>query len=372
MFISKRLQPHLLCARLAFVCLGISSTAVFAQQTPSKSVPITDIEKSEVIHALMQNMTQKYVFPEVAKKLNIVLADKLKKSAYAKVKDAKEFAKIITQDLQAETHDKHLNLEFEEENIPIRDDKAETSAEEKAKEAQEEITFMKAVNFGIERIERLPGNIAYIDYRGFGTTEIVGTAINAAMQLVHASDALIIDLRKNRGGSPNTVALFASYFLPAETHLNDIYNREKNTTTQMWTSAYTASPRYDATKKVYVLTSKDTFSAAEDLAYTLQSQKRSITVGEVTGGGAHPVESVRLSAHLMGIIPVARSISPVTHSNWEGVGVIPEMKTDANEALKIAQLDALTHLLKTETHPGKKSSVERALTKLSGTETQKK
>lgn len=361
-----------LCALLAVSCFSITPTLTWAQATQSKANTLSDTEKAEVITVLMRTLEKKYVFPEAAKKLNAKLSDQLKKSAYAKANDTKQFAKMLTKELQAETHDKHLNIEFEETEIPQRDDKDEPSAEEKAKEAQEEITFMKAMNFGIERVERLPGNIAYIDYRGFGTTEIVGTAINAAMQLINASDALIIDLRKNGGGSPATVALLASYFLPAETHLNDIYNREKNTTTQMWTSAYTASPRYDAAKKVYVLTSKDTFSAAEDFAYTLQSLKRSITVGEVTGGGAHPVDPVRLSAHLMGIIPVARSISPVTHSNWEGVGVIPEMKTDANEALKIAQLDALTHLLKTETHPGKKSSVERALTKLSGTETQKK
>lgn len=357
---------------IAFACLSMASALSSAQQTPSKITPITEAEKSEVIHALMTNMTDKYVFPEVAKKVNHMLADKLKKSAYAKVNDASSFAKQLTQELQAETHDKHLNIEFEEEEIPVRDDAGEPSAEEKAKEAQEEITFMKAMNFGIERVERLPGNIAYIDYRGFGNAEIVGPAINAAMQLVHASDALIIDLRKNRGGSPATVAMLASYFLPAETHLNDIYNREKNTTTQMWTSAYTASPRYDSAKKVYVLTSKETFSAAEDLAYTLQTQKRSITVGEVTGGGAHPVTVARLSAHVMGIIPVARSISPVTHSNWEGVGVLPEMKTDANAALTLAQRDALTHLLKTETHPSKKASLERALSKLTETETRSK
>ncbi len=353
---------------LAISCLGMASTLAIAQQAQVKSIPITAAEKAEVIHVLMKNMTEKYVFPDVAKKVNSMLADQLKKSAYAKIDETSQFAKILTQELQAHTRDKHLNIEFEEGEIPVRDDKGEPSPEEKAKEAQEEVTFMKAMNFGIERVERLPGNVAYIDYRGFGNAEIVGPAINAAMQLVHASDALIIDLRKNHGGSPATVALLASYFLPAETHLNDIYNREENTTTQMWTSAYTASPRYDASKKVYVLTSKETFSAAEDLAYTLQSLKRSTTVGEVTGGGAHPVAPVRLSAHLMGVVPVARSINPITHSNWEGVGVIPELKADANDALKLAQRDALTHLLKTETHPGKKGSLERALAKLSATE----
>lgn len=366
-FTKKPLHSLLLIA-----CLNMTSTLALAQAPQAKTLTISAAEKSDVIHALMQNMTKKYVFPEVAKKVNLILVEHLKNSTYAKISDANQFAKALTKDVQAETHDKHLSIDFEEEEIAIRDDKGESSAEEKAKETQEEITFMKAMNFGIERIERLPGNIAYIDYRGFGTAEIVGPALSAAMQLVHASDALIIDLRKNGGGSPATVALLASYFLPAETHLNDIYNREENTTTQMWTSAYTASPRYDAAKKVYVLTSKDTFSAAEDFAYTLQSLKRSITVGEVTGGGAHPVAPARLNAHLMGIIPVARSISPITHGNWEGVGVIPEMKTDANEALKLAQRDAITHLLKTETHPGKKRSLERALAKLSGAEGQNK
>lgn len=118
------------------------------------------------------------------------------------------------------------------------------------------------------------------------------------------------------------------------------------------------------TKKVYVLTSKDTFSAAEDFAYTMQSLKRSTTLGEISGGSAHPGDTSRLHAHFSAFIPFGRSINAITKTNWEDVGVIPEVKGDAESALKTAHEIALNNLLKTEQHPEKKQSLTRALAKL--------
>ncbi|MBC3873890.1 S41 family peptidase [Undibacterium flavidum] len=277
---------------------------------------------------------------------------------------AKEFSKLLTEQLRLQTKDKHLGVGFEADEIPATDDNGEPSVEEKSKMDAEERQFMQAVNFGVERIERLPGNVGYFELRGFGNTEIVGHAISAAMTLINASDALIIDLRKNGGGSPQTVALIASYFTAPETHLNDIYNRSENKTTQIWTTPYTAGPRYDKNKQVYILTSSRTFSAAEDLTYTLQSLKRTITVGEVTGGGAHPVESERIHPHFMANIPFGRSINPITKTNWEGTGVQPDILSKADAALTIAHRKALENLLEKEKHPGKKADVQRALNSL--------
>ncbi len=144
----------------------------------------------------------------------------------------------------------------------------------------------------IEKIERLPGNIGYIELRGFGGPEFVGAAYTAAMSLMAGTDALILDLRRNGGGSPASVAYLMSHFFPLgdERHLIDMYDRPTGATRQFWT-VKTIAQRYD--KPVYVLTSARTFSGGEDFSYGIQAQKRGTVVGETTGGGSNPVELVQ-------------------------------------------------------------------------------
>ncbi len=333
-------------------------------QSATNDLLITAKDRQVVIQQLQQSISRKYVFPEVAQQVNTMLAQRQKNGDYDKITSAREFAKTLTEHLQQQTKDKHLSIHVELDAIPIGNENGEPGPEEKIRMDAEERQFMQAVNYGVERIERLGGNVGYLDLRGFGPTDIVGHAISAAMTLLNASDAMTIDLRKNGGGSPQTVALIASYFTDPEVHLNDIYNRSENKTRQIWSIPYTAGPRYDKNKQVYILTSQRTFSAAEDLTYTLQSLKRSITVGEVTGGGAHPVDRQRLHPHFMASIPFGRSINPITKTNWEGTGVQPDILSSANDALGIAHRKALENLLTKEKHPGKKADIQRSLDKL--------
>jgi retinol-binding protein 3 len=345
------------------LCTGLFFSLSLHAQTapPAKDMAIDAATKNTVIKTLNEEMRKKYVFLEVAKKVEAMLLKRQKNGDYDKITSAETFANTLTEHVQSATNDKHLRINYAQDEIPLENPNAAQNQEKKEKDAAEDLGFMKFVNFGVERVERLPGNVGYLELRGFGNTEIVGHAISAAMVLLNASDALIIDLRKNGGGEPATVALLASYFTPAQTHLSDIYNRSEEKTQQFWSAAYTAAPRYNKNKKVYVLTSKDTFSAAEDLTYTLQSLKRITTIGEVSGGGAHPVDDARLHAHFNAAIPYGRSINPITKTNWEGVGVIPEIKVDAAKALKTAHELALTALLETEKHPGKRGNIADAL-----------
>jgi hypothetical protein len=69
----------------------------------------------------------------------------------------------------------------------------------------------------------------------------------------------------------------------------------------------------------------------------MQIIKRAIVVGEITGGGAHPQMPFSLSQGFVVSIPFARSFNPITKTDWEGTGVIPDVKTSANEALIKAQ-----------------------------------
>lgn len=192
-----------------------------------------------------------------------------------------------------------------------------------------------AINCGFEKAEHVPPNIGYLKFNLFADPEICAPTAIAALNFLADSDALIIDLRDNNGGSSGMVTLIASYLFAEPTHLNDAYNRANNTTIQFWTSSYVSGKRF-IDKPVFVLTSKKTFSAAEDFSYALKNLKRATLIGEATGGGAHPVQPHRIDDHFSIIAPFARSISPITKSDWEGSGVEPDIRVPADDALREA------------------------------------
>jgi C-terminal processing protease CtpA/Prc len=217
-------------------------------------------------------------------------------------------------------------------------------------------------NFGVNRVQVLPGNVGLFDLRGFFPKEFSAASIAAAMSLLANTDALIIDLRENGGGEPATIALLCSYLFPAGSriHLNDIYDRPKNKTEQFWTDPNLPGPRYTG-KPVYVLNSHRTFSGAEEFGYNMQTQKRATLVGETTGGGAHPGGLVALGSGLVAFVPTGRAINPITGTNWEGVGVKPDMPTTAAAALQTAHLHALSSLLKAENDAERRRNLQETV-----------
>ena len=186
------------------------------------------------------------------------------------------------------------------------------------------------------------------------------------MELISGTYALIIDLRRNHGGSPHAVVLWCSYFFPdGNTHLNDIFSADTGETRQFWSLTYLPGTRY-LDRPVYVLTSAETFSGGEDFAYTLQAQGRAEVIGETTGGGAHPTRMIPISA-TMGIgVPFARSVNPVTGTNWQGTGVIPDTAAPATQAYDVAYRKALQHVLSVTVPPPIADEAREALAALPG------
>jgi len=162
---------------------------------------------------------------------------------------------------------------------------------------------------------------------------------------VQNADAIIFDLRENHGGSPEMVALIATYLFDRPTHLNDIYNRAENATEEFWTRS--PIPRNKlADKPAYVLTSRSTFSGAEEFCYDLKMLKRATLVGETTGGGAHLTSAHRIDHHFMFLVPSGRPINPVSKTDWEGTGVEPDVQVSAMYALETAEKLARSKLHK--------------------------
>lgn len=332
-------------ARILLICilaLFVLRLFAFAQQ-PSADVKIDAAMRASVIENIGRELNDAYVFAETAKKMEADLNQRLGNKEYDSIDSAQAFAVKLTTDLQAVSRDKHIRVRFSAEKIPARQERQEPSDEEKALD----LWYNKRNNFGFEKIERLPGNIGYLNLLSFNGHIASGETLAAAMNFLSNTDALIIDLRQNGGGSPQMVALISSYlFGDKPVHLNSLYWRKGNTTDEFWTKTSVPGKKF-VNKDVYILTAKWTFSAAEEFSYNLKNLKRAMIVGETTGGGAHPGGTVRVGDHFRMVVPEGRAINPISKTNWEGTGVEPDIKVPKEQALKVAYLSALTKSLET-------------------------
>jgi C-terminal processing protease CtpA/Prc len=302
------------------------------------------------------------VFPKVADDIETAIKARVANKEYDKIESSNAFASTLTDNLQAVSHDKHMRLRYRFEAIP-KDDGVERGPT--PEEIEEMRSRGRAVNFGFEKIERLAGNVGYLDLRGFQEPLFAGETAAAAMGFLANTDALIIDLRKNGGGTPSMVQLMCSYLFEGgqPVHLNDLYFRPRDETQQFWVMPYVPGKRY-VDKDVYVLTSHYTFSGAEEFTYNLKNLKRATIVGETTGGGANPGGLQRVGDHFELFVPTGRAINPITKSNWEGTGIEPDVKTSEADALSTAHAMALEKIVDKTTDAKRKEALQEALANL--------
>ncbi|MDT5268928.1 MAG: hypothetical protein QOH49_1114 [Acidobacteriota bacterium] len=357
----KALFAFALCACFMLV----DPNSVPAQQGPPEQPDMTvdAAARKEVVENLLQRLGDIYVFPDTAAKMERAVRERLDKGEYDKLTSAKQFAEKLTADIQEVSHDKHLRVRYSSQPIPERaGGPHEPSAEEREQFRRE----MSRINYGFQKVERLPGNIGYVEFRGFFDPEGGAETVASVFNFLANTDAIIFDLRKNGGGDPKMVALICSYLFGAEpVHLNDLHWRDGKgeRVEEFWTLKNVSGKRY-AGKDVYVLTSSYTFSGAEEFSYNLKNLKRATLVGETTGGGANPGGGNRLSAHFGAFIPTGRAVSPVTKTNWEGTGVEPDVKVPADQALKTAQVIALKKALDKTTDQELKGAIQREIESL--------
>jgi retinol-binding protein 3 len=274
-----------------------------------------------------------YVSADVARRAGDTLRARSARGEYRRYGNGVAFAMRLDDDLAELTHDKHLHLMYSV--IPLPPDRP-TSTVRSPADALHERERLLGIKCGFDKVEVLPGNVGYIKLDMFADPEFCGAMATAAMTVVADTRALILDLRENGGGEPAMVSYVASYLFNRRTHLNDLWTRRTGTTEQFWTRDSVPGPRFGGTKPVCVLTSSRTFSGGEEFTYDLQQLQRATVVGETTGGGAHPMASHRIEEHFLIAVPFARPVNPVTHANWEGVGVTPDVKVPAGDALEMA------------------------------------
>ena len=312
---------------------GIAKSSALLTLPPGGSIAAFRIDAAtrvRVIDSAVAQLNEFYVFPDVAKRMGDTVRARLTRGDYESITNGLVLANRLTDDFRSVSHDKHLNLVFSASTSTavslLRNPDREAARRQ-----------VERLNCGFVKVEQLPGNVGYLKFIGFAPTDLCSATASAAMNFLAHVDALIVDVRDNGGGDPKMVAYLESYLFSARTHLNDIWDRKSGSVEEFWTLDSLPGERLGSEKPVYVLTSSRTFSAAEEFCYDLKMLKRATIIGETTGGGAHAVSVHRIDEHFMMAVPVSRAINPISKTNWQGVGVEPDVKVAAADALAAAQ-----------------------------------
>jgi hypothetical protein len=322
------MKQNLKCIFIVLLILGFYGQSV-GQTQPAFSNEI----KKQVVDTLSKKLRDNYVYLDTAIRMGDFIKHRVQVGDYDTIKSPNIFAAILTKDLLSVYHDGHLSIEY---NPGFSEGPSFKNPDAEKKQVEKRLEFRKRVNFGFEKAEILPDDVGYLTIRGFfppdGETKEMTVA---ALRFISNSRALIIDLRNNGGGDPDAVSYLCSFFFKNRTNLNDLYVRKGNSTTSYWTTPDSSLTALN-TIPLYILISKNTFSAGEELAYDLQTQKRAIIIGETSWGGAHPVQPYAAGNGFVANIPFARAINPVTKTDWETVGVKPDIEVTPDKALDAA------------------------------------
>ena len=348
---SCRSTLNRLVSIVALVLLAsVTAPPASAQPAAPEPPPIDAANRAAIVEEILEALDATYIFAEVATSMAEHLRARLAAGEYDELDRVPEFADRLTEDLQSVSKDRHLRVRWDPDRPP-----AEPDPEDDARRQAQYEQRAREDNYCFRKVERLTGNVGLVKLDCFAPAELGGATAVAAMNFLAHVDALIFDLRDNGGGSPSMIQLITSYLVEETTHLNSFYIRETDETEQFWTPAY-VDGEILADVPVWVLTSRRTFSGAEEFSYNLRHLERATLVGETTGGGAHPVRThwidgfpIRMS------LPYGRAVNPITGTNWEGTGVEPHVAVAADEAFDVAYTAALEELAERSEMPAEKT-----------------
>ncbi len=315
---------------------SISPISALPRDAEVQASKLDAAERQRVINQAAANLKQYYAYPDVARKMADALLAHEKKGDDHAARDGGAFAELLTRQMRDVSRDMHLMVVYSDDILPEQpqNPSPEVLAGYRKTMKQENCTF--------EQVKILPRNIGFVKLNSFPDPSVCRPTAIAAMASLNHADAVIFDLRDNRGGSPDMVALIAAYLFD---HPEYMYNPRESPTQRSWTSSPVPGSRL-ADKPVYVVTSASTFSGAEQFCYDLKMLKRATLVGETTGGGAHAGVWHRIDDHFGMGIPEIRAVNPFSKADWEGTGVEPDVKVKAANALETAEKIAVSKLQK--------------------------
>ena len=314
--------------------------------------PLAPEAAPAVVKETIRLVRQNYVFADKADGIVAKLEKGLGDGRYA-VTDPQQLATRLTEDLQAVTRDKHMNVKFNPEQAAGL--RGPGAAGNDAFRQQQ----MVSSNYGMSEMRVLPGNVRYVNISPafFWDPAQSPQAIDAAMRFLGGGDAYILDIRTNGGGSPATVRYIVSHFLDPGQKLMT-YQMGPERTSESRTGPVPAGKL--PAKSLYLLTSGKSASAAEEFAAHIKNFKLGKLVGATTAGAGHRNALFGTPEGFVISVSVGTAIHPVTGTGWEGTGVVADMVVPVSDALDAAHADALKDLVAKATG-AQKAELQKAL-----------
>lgn len=321
--------------------------AGFAQQKApvavarEASAALTPAQRAAAVADIQKKVTAHYVFPERAPAIVARLSEGLASGRYD-TPDAGAFAERLTTDLRESSGDRHMYINHApaeyEATLAAKGERKDTTALDALRQRE-----AARANHGLAEMTILPGNVRYLKITGFQWVEDqTGGAYDAAMRFLRGGDAVVIDLRGNGGGSHAAVRYLLSHFMDGD-QLDITFRQAGEEPVQSRTLEYLPAGRLKG-KPLYVLIDGGVGSAAEAFAYDVQQFKLGALVGARTAGAANNNEFYPIAPGFMLSVSFGRPVHPVSQSNWEAVGVSPDVAVDGAKALDVALSLALASL----------------------------
>lgn len=333
-----------------------------AGSSPSSIGPQADAPvavHAQVREAVAGILLSRYVFPDIARRYAALLREPAASDRFDR-QTSRVFARALTEALQGESRDGHLQVLPPDHPRAVDVHRGVVGMAGTADGARERQTRERRSNYYFTGVQLLEGNVGYIDFDQFPVmTPEARRAAEAAMVLVAHTDAVIIDLRANPGGSDGMNQFLSSHFLPEAPVV--ITSREYRQGEGIRRTDYPNDPALGGGRlshvPLYILVDASTGSAAENMSFSLQGLGRAVIVGEATAGAAHSSQFHPLPHGFAIQIPIARSFNPRTGRDWEGVGVVPDVPTASADALTAHAL-ALDRLEPSATDPAIRREID--------------
>lgn len=333
-----------LVAAMSLLTLAPAAHAQFAR--PGELPRIDAATRAAIVDSITAVIDSIYVLETPARNIVAGLKKNLADGRYDELTDPVEFAERLYRDAQAINHDGHFRIAAMPPSDPARAD----ARQEDPREAERRKRLSRQRNYGFKKVEIFPGGVGYVRFDQFSHGDEAFEAAAAAMNFLSNSNALILDLRENGGGSASMIRFICGYLFEEHEHLINWDIRAEKKTVQSYSADHVPGKK-SVEQPVYVLTSDHTFSAAEEFTFDLKNLERATVVGDTTGGGGHTVSShvFDFDGFRVGIrLPYGRAYNPKNNEGWEGVGVVPDIAVPTDQALDAARAAALRKLIETE------------------------
>jgi hypothetical protein len=310
--------------------LIVSACYVMTTPPPVQAQSLTPTEQAEIVAALQTLLQAEHYSSERATQYDQAL-DALPLTSPRH--DASVFAIDVHTHLQSVLRDGHLGV-YDPQRTRQIFGSAEFSEPQTHTPEHQNTPLIAALEEGV-KLMVMPN---------FSTATYTRPALVEAFSELQPMDALILDLRGNRGGDAQVFRWMASCLFAEPTPIfaidwrNGDSVRVTSRTSQPDPACLAAS-----NTPLIILVDNMTASTAELVPFILRNRGRATIIGEATYGASHAAEFYELPHGFGAMIPIGRTYDPETGEDWEGRGTPVDIPVSPEDAMDTAQAIARGH-----------------------------